>query len=560
MSWHELCRRTRPGLRFGAKLAGLLVAACAHEPPPTAAPAGAVGASPPQALKQSAARPADCQVRAILSYNRLAEAYERVRRGGPGDPRLRAFEARLLDLHGDVAALQPGLPQCEAQQQRISRAGQELGEIAGLAISTVPPAAEVSQLVPGSGCAAVNLRRYGDLAEDYGRTARPAGLNSANAEGLRVMGERLSELRAGLDDASIDATDCVLLPVRLAFDRAELTSLQLIAAPPLAAGVARAPLPELPPLFSARAELLRLRPPRIPAPQAAAPAGAAPAAPQRQAGTETRADLGERLAQECMGQTRRSHAAAVLAFDNAQHRGAIDPAEAARFGAADARLRALARWLTQDGLGVGDCMRVADAVRDERAVLAGLLSARDPELAECRAQARHAHDAILLDYQGLQRQGRIGATEVSRYHVMETRLRESYSTLARDGLALPDCLRQRAAIELEGRIVRSLVGPAPAALNECRARSELIHADTGALFKGLRARGRPDPGQTQRYREAQEGFLKLRAVLGSDGLTLDDCRRIEAEAQRLRSMTLEWLESAPRQVPGARPPATPPWR
>jgi hypothetical protein len=158
----------------------------------------------------------------------------------------------------------------------------------------------------------------------------------------------------------------------------------------------------------------------------------------------------------CMADNRRVHQDTVALYENARNSGRINPAEAQRFQAMEARLNNLRRDLARDGISLQDCRILANTLaRDQEDV--ARMSRYDPGVGRCTAENRATHEATIRTYNDGARAGRIDAAEAARFHAIEQRLAGFQSELKRDGLSLQDCQRLARAIARERALVDAMV-------------------------------------------------------------------------------------------------------
>jgi len=96
---------------------------------------------------------------------------------------------------------------------------------------------------------------------------------------------------------------------------------------------------------------------------------------------------------DCRASFRQAHGEVVQIFQQAQSRGRINPAEVQQFQAAEGRLNGMRGQLVRDGMTLGECQQLLQAVGQERA-LVQRIAANDPGVDKCRAQAQEKHAQV----------------------------------------------------------------------------------------------------------------------------------------------------------------------
>lgn len=155
------------------------------------------------------------------------------------------------------------------------------------------------------------------------------------------------------------------------------------------------------------------------------------------------------------------------------------------------------------------------------------------DVRQCRRDNGRAHAEVHQIYERARSEGRISPAETQRFNAMESRLRDLYTALSNDGLTLQECRRIGDAIARERQEVIRMARTDPA-VGRCAADNARAHEDVVNRYENARRSGRVNPAEAQRF-NAMEGRLRnLRAALGRDGLTLQECQRIGTEIARER--------------------------
>jgi ParB-like chromosome segregation protein Spo0J len=145
----------------------------------------------------------------------------------------------------------------------------------------------------------------------------------------------------------------------------------------------------------------------------------------------------------------------VTQYETAKRAGRIDPAEAQRFNAMEARLRNLRDDLARDGISMQDCQRIGSAIAREHDEVSRM-TRREPNVARCMTDNRRAHHAIYETYNNAVRAGRIDAGEAQQFRVAEERLRKFQAEIARDGVTPDECQRLSRALAQERALVDAM--------------------------------------------------------------------------------------------------------
>lgn len=155
------------------------------------------------------------------------------------------------------------------------------------------------------------------------------------------------------------------------------------------------------------------------------------------------------------------------------------------------------------------------------------------DVRQCRRDNVRAHTEVHQIYERARSEGRISPAEAQRFNAMESRLRDLYTALSNDGLTLPECRRIGDAIARERQEVVRMARTDPA-VARCAADNARAHDDVVNRYEQARRSGRINPAEAQRFNAIEGRLRNLRAALGRDGLTLQECQRIGAEIARER--------------------------
>lgn len=158
----------------------------------------------------------------------------------------------------------------------------------------------------------------------------------------------------------------------------------------------------------------------------------------------------------CIADNQLAHQDTVNIYENARRAGRINPAEAQRFNAMDARLQNLRAELSRDGFSLQECLSIGAAIHSERNEVIRM-SRYDLATARCIADNRRAHYDVYAVYTNAQRAGRIRPDEARRFQAMENRLNGFQGDLKRDGLTLAECQAISRAIANERAVVEQMV-------------------------------------------------------------------------------------------------------
>lgn len=156
------------------------------------------------------------------------------------------------------------------------------------------------------------------------------------------------------------------------------------------------------------------------------------------------------------------------------------------------------------------------------------------DVRQCQRDNGRVHAEIHQIYQRARSEGRISPAEAQRFNALESRLRDLHAALSNDGLTLRECQRISDALARERQEVARM-GRTDPAVGRCAADNARAHQDVVNRYENARRSGRINPAEAQRF-NAMEGRLRnLRAALGRDGLSLQECQRIGAEIARERN-------------------------
>jgi hypothetical protein len=226
----------------------------------------------------------------------------------------------------------------------------------------------------------------------------------------------------------------------------------------------------------------------------------------------------------CRAENQRAHAEVWDIYERARQAGRIDPAEAQRFSAMDARLRSLRAQLGRDGISLQECYYIGSQIaRDREEVLR--MARFDPALGRCLADNRRAHQDVYALYDNARRAGRIAPREAQRFNAMEARLQGLRNDLGRQGLTFRECQAIGSAIAREREEVIRMSQYDPG-IGRCMADNRRAHDDVYRVYNDGLASGRINPREAQRF-QAIEGRLRgYVAELRRDGISMNDCLRI----------------------------------
>jgi hypothetical protein len=157
----------------------------------------------------------------------------------------------------------------------------------------------------------------------------------------------------------------------------------------------------------------------------------------------------------CMADNSRAHQEVVSLYENAKRSGRINPSEAKRFNAIDARLQNLRADLGRDGISLQECQRIGGTIARERNEVTRMAQ-HDPGVARCVADNRRAHEELYKVYNNALRAGRIEASEAQRFQAIDKRLNGFQAEIKRDGLSLAECQRIGGAIARERAVVEKM--------------------------------------------------------------------------------------------------------
>ena len=156
------------------------------------------------------------------------------------------------------------------------------------------------------------------------------------------------------------------------------------------------------------------------------------------------------------------------------------------------------------------------------------------EIQRCQSDNRQAHAEALDAYERARRAGRIDPREAQHFNAMEARLRNLRIELGRDGITLQDCQRIGGAIARERNEVARMTRSDPA-VARCVADNQRAHQEVVGLYENARRSGRINPNEAQRFNAMEARLQNLRTDLASDGISLQDCQRINGAIAKERA-------------------------
>lgn len=190
------------------------------------------------------------------------------------------------------------------------------------------------------------------------------------------------------------------------------------------------------------------------------------------------------------------------------------------------------------------------------AVLAGCVVAPQPqqppptpnyafeEIRRCRTDNQQAHAEVRDSYEAARRAGRISPDEAQQFNAMEARLANLQMELARDGLSLQECQRIGGAIARERDEVARMTRFDPA-VARCVADNRQAHQEVVGLYEYAKRSGRIKPREAQRFNAIEARLQNLRADLGRDGISLQECQRIGGAIARERDEVTQMSQQGP---------------
>lgn len=148
-------------------------------------------------------------------------------------------------------------------------------------------------------------------------------------------------------------------------------------------------------------------------------------------------------------------------------------------------------------------------------------------LRQCIADNRRDHAEVHQIFQRARRAARISPAEARDFDVMDERLRRHERALARDGLTLDECERIGREIARERDAVRRMARHDDGT-SQCRQDARRAHAEVVHMYRDAERAGRITPDERRRFDDRVERLRRHEAVLSRDGLTLEECGRLQA--------------------------------
>jgi hypothetical protein len=226
----------------------------------------------------------------------------------------------------------------------------------------------------------------------------------------------------------------------------------------------------------------------------------------------------------CRIENRQAHANVVSGYERARQAGRVNPSEAERFNAMEARLRNLRAELRHDGLTLQECRRIGRAIAHESSEVTRM-SRHDPRPRRCMSENRRAHQEVVTLYENARRNGRINPREARRFKSMEARLNKLRSELGRDGISLEDCQRIGGTIARERAEVKRMTR-GNSAVARCLADNRQAHREVRRTYnKGIQS-GRINTREARSFQKVEGRLKRFSSEMKRDGLTLKECQRI----------------------------------
>jgi len=157
------------------------------------------------------------------------------------------------------------------------------------------------------------------------------------------------------------------------------------------------------------------------------------------------------------------------------------------------------------------------------------------ELADCRASNRQDHADLVRRYQEADRAGRINPAERRRFGEMVERLRRHEAALRANGLSLGECRQLAGLIAQERDVLAGMTRHDPG-VAQCRRDNQRNHAEVVRMYQDADRAGRINPAERLQFNEMVERLRRHEAALRSDGLSLDDCRRLSGHIAQEREV------------------------
>jgi hypothetical protein len=159
---------------------------------------------------------------------------------------------------------------------------------------------------------------------------------------------------------------------------------------------------------------------------------------------------------------------------------------------------------------------------------------------QCIAANRRDQAEVYDLFDRARRDNRISPAESRDFALMDQRLRNYQQALGRDGLTLRECESIGREIAREREAVYRMARRDPA-LAQCRQDARQEHAEVVRMYQDADRAGRINPSERRQFSDMVERMRRHEAAMSRDGMTLGECRQLQAliadEREAVRRMS-----------------------
>lgn len=149
------------------------------------------------------------------------------------------------------------------------------------------------------------------------------------------------------------------------------------------------------------------------------------------------------------------------------------------------------------------------------------------DIRQCVAANRRDHAEVYDLFERARRDNRVSQAESREFALMDQRLRQYQQALGRDGLTLRECESIGREIAREREAVYRMARRDPA-VAQCRQDARQAHADVVRMYQDADRAGRINPNERRQFNDMVERLRRHDAALSRDGMTLGECRQLQA--------------------------------
>lgn len=162
----------------------------------------------------------------------------------------------------------------------------------------------------------------------------------------------------------------------------------------------------------------------------------------------------------------------------------------------------------------------------------------------CIADNRRDYADVQDLYDRARRSNRITPAEAREFNAMDDRLRRYERALARDGLTLTECEHIGREIARERDAVRRMARFDDGVL-QCRDDARRAHAEVVRMYQDADRAGRINPNERRQFNEMVERLRRHEIALARNGMTLGECRQLQAMIADDRDVVRRMMRNDP---------------